>query len=473
MVLVSARRRDDSGAVAVVVAAFSLLLFGFAAIVVDLGVARTTLSDAQTAADAAVVSGLGALYVGDATTASSTAVDDAVRAVKKSAYDNYLRFYYPSPADAADADVSWSPSANGTVPGAACPVLTTPSGWFPKTSGTNCILFRPDDNPREIRVVMPSARAPVSFGGAVGYDGLTISGTVAEAEVPDTTRPVTTDPSCVFCVLGGGDHNLQQASLRVTGGDIWMNGDLKLSGQGDIQNVGRTVHVEASVSRSERDRVNAAVLDSPAGTIPVPPSVAMPAWVALAKKFDPCGSAGGSGRYGALTLSGGTCTLSPGLYVFTDPVTLTGGSLVGTNVTIYFACGRNGGDPQACGSDLNKPTFAKSSAARVSITAPTSSTARDGSVPGLALLFDDTLSEVVSFDGVAFDDSVVGTIYGRGVTIERDDRACAGSFDSVFVVSDVDMKHEETCLSTNVTAAANIARETVLVPALDVPVLSR
>jgi len=457
---------DDHGAVAVVVAAFSLVMFAFAAIVVDLGIARTSRTDAQTAADSAAFSGAGALYLGQGMTPD---VAGAVAAVKENAYENYLRFFY---ASSSAADAAWASSATGTMPGAACPA-DVPLGWAQLGSGTNCILFRPATNPREVRVVMPSERSEAFFGGLFGYEGLTISGTTAQAEVPDTTRLATTDPSCVFCVLGRNDHNLQQASLRVTGGDIWMNGDLKLSGQGDIQNVGRTVHVEASVSRSERDRINAAVIDSPAGTIPVPPSVAMPAWGGLAKKFDPCGSAGGSGRYGALTLSGGTCTLSPGLYVFTDPVTLSGGSLVATNVTIYFACGRNGGDPQACGSDLNKPNFSKSSAARVSITAPTSSTARDGSVSGLALLFDDTLSEVVSFDGVASGDSVVGTIYGRGVTIKRDDRVCAGSFNSVFVVSDVDLKHEETCLRTDVTAAANIARPTVSVPALDVPVLSR
>ena len=57
-------RRTDEGAIAIVVAIFSLVAFGFAAVVVDLGYARTVKLRAQDAADSAALGGAAALFAG-------------------------------------------------------------------------------------------------------------------------------------------------------------------------------------------------------------------------------------------------------------------------------------------------------------------------------------------------------------------------------------------------------------------------
>ena len=57
------RRGDETGAVVVLVAAMSLIFFGIAALVVDLGQARVVRREAQAASDASALAGMNAMYV--------------------------------------------------------------------------------------------------------------------------------------------------------------------------------------------------------------------------------------------------------------------------------------------------------------------------------------------------------------------------------------------------------------------------
>ena len=60
---VAGRRTDETGAVAVLVAVLSLVLFGLAALVVDLGMARDTRRMAQNTADSAALAAGNVIYL--------------------------------------------------------------------------------------------------------------------------------------------------------------------------------------------------------------------------------------------------------------------------------------------------------------------------------------------------------------------------------------------------------------------------
>src|SRR3954447_15226444 len=86
MVLAEGTRSRDSeeGAVAVLVGILAVVLFGLAALVVNLGLARDTRREAQNTADAAALAAANNLYLSGP--ADTTA---AINAAKQSAADNY------------------------------------------------------------------------------------------------------------------------------------------------------------------------------------------------------------------------------------------------------------------------------------------------------------------------------------------------------------------------------------------------
>ena len=65
---------------------------------------------------------------------------------------------------------------------------------------------------------------------------------LAQAQVREGT------PGCVFCVLGGQTHDVQNGDVEMTGGDIWVNGNLDLGPNGSITADDATVHVQGTVN---------------------------------------------------------------------------------------------------------------------------------------------------------------------------------------------------------------------------------
>ena len=76
-VLTVSRRRDEHGAVAVMVSLVAVLLFVVAAMVVDLGLARDTKRQSQNAADAAALAAGNQLYDASGTVQFATAISEA------------------------------------------------------------------------------------------------------------------------------------------------------------------------------------------------------------------------------------------------------------------------------------------------------------------------------------------------------------------------------------------------------------
>lgn len=196
MVLVSAgrsaRTRDESGAVAILVGVLALVLFGIAALVVDLGLARDTRRMAQNAADASALSAANALYL-DTSKPVAMRISSAVTAAMDYAKGNY---------GVQEAD--W----------AGC----VDPEHLAHTAGTQCISFDNAAEPTEVRVKVPTETTPTLFGGAAGGSGGVAVSAAAHAKVEpggpepeDGLRPwgicskvVGTSGEVVFVPMKGG-----------------------------------------------------------------------------------------------------------------------------------------------------------------------------------------------------------------------------------------------------------------------------
>src|SRR5215213_2110872 len=150
MVRMMERSRSDVGAVAVLTAVLAVVLFGLAAIVVDLGMARDNRRQAQNTADAAALAATNALYATRAPNLNQPGdFDAAVAAAKEYAAKNY-----------GTTQGEWS----------GCSIPATDAlGYQHPGTGTNCITFNSFNYPTQALVVVPLRKQPSLLGGVFGY----------------------------------------------------------------------------------------------------------------------------------------------------------------------------------------------------------------------------------------------------------------------------------------------------------------
>lgn len=333
--------RDERGAVAVLTAVLAVVLFGMAALVVDLGIARDNRRLAQNTADSAALAAANALY---ATTAPNLNrpgdFDAAIKSAKSYAAENY-----------GTTEAEWAGCVNDE-----------PLAIGASLTGTSCISFDSFLYPKEVLVVVPLRKQPSMFGGVFGYTGVSI-GALAQARLDPGGARI-----CTFCVLGEGDQSIQNGNLTVSGGNMYFNGSV------DIKNEGYAGSLEGFVTGEDGTQVvdggNAYVAGSIKGQGSsfqggngqagqpkiVDPLAAYQLPFATQDSLspmvdgNPC--ADGPGIYGAYkSTKSGACVLQPGLYVFTGDFELTGnaGALVAEGVTFYFTCGTET-EPRECGA---------------------------------------------------------------------------------------------------------------------------
>ena len=403
------RFRDDSGAVAILVAAFAMVMFGMAAFVVDLSVEKGMRRDAQSAADASALAGANALYA-----ASSTPdFAGAVAAVK-----SYAQFNLKVSAG------EWASCS------ATSPLAYTPPGE------STCISFDSSTAPANIRVVIPPRKSPSFFGGVFGYKGAFVDA-IAQAQVASSTQT-----PCAFCVLGETAHDLQNGNIKVSNGDTWINGTVALGPQGGVATTTGGTYLEAS-SVNRPSQVTGSPLKYSAGAVADPLSFLTlpPATTGLSVRSNPCTD--GPGLYGAQNLNGnGTCTLAPGLYVFTDPVTLGGNQkLAGAGVTLYFTCGV-AGSVGSCGSDAQPGSLQAGNG--LNLSAPAS-----GPLKGLVIAYDRSDTGTLSFQGSISTSVVTGTVYAPAATMVVQGNACGTVFTSLIVIGDVTATGNPSCVTDN------------------------
>jgi Flp pilus assembly protein TadG len=210
--------RGDDGAIAILVAMLSIMLFGFAAIVVDLGYARTVKGDAQSAVDASALAAAGVL-ADDSSPAQPFVA--AYGAVKRLANENF-----------GTTDADWD----------ACVATRPGASWVQGGSGTNCILFNHAVNPTKVQVVLPPKHVDSFFGGLLGYHGMDV-GALAQATIRQDDVP-----GCALCVLQSLDVS---GPVAVDGGGVGgsssagVNSRVRSGGSITVQDPGAITFTES------------------------------------------------------------------------------------------------------------------------------------------------------------------------------------------------------------------------------------
>jgi hypothetical protein len=326
------RARDEQGAIAVLVALTSVVLFVIAALVVDLGLARDTRRQSQNAADASALAAANALYPDGTCTALNPSGTNTP----------------PCFVDAIDAAQAYA-LANFAVQPADWGACTDPEHFWVPSGRTPCISFTDDTlttaqpvEPTKVRVLAPTRDVDTPLGALAGVDHVTISA-VARATL---TRAL--DLKCGLCFLGDVDSG--NADYTVTGaGTIAISGDVDLGANGNMTvDAPNTVGVAGDFDPDEGFHPGASAV----APFPDPlAALALPVGNAgLSPRTTPCETKGkkgpkvpgqGPGVYGDYALDG-ECNLEPGLYIITGTWSLKHNDLLNNKpggVTLYFTCG--------------------------------------------------------------------------------------------------------------------------------------
>jgi Flp pilus assembly protein TadG len=308
------RARDEQGVIAILVAVVTcVVIFGVAALVVDLGLARDAKQASQISSDASALAAVTALYP------DSTGVPDfnaAVQAAKTYALKNYK----------VDPTTGWAGCAD---PGAQA---------YTPDPNNQCISFDSSTSPTKARVVMPPSGLRAGFGGVYGVSTYTIR---------SNARAIVSSPvsgTCSLCFLGGvstnnTDFTVQAASIAVRG-DIdsgpqsyWTASSILVTGQVNGQDPdmasNKFTPTPSQVNWFE-DPLKSLVLPSTSGV----PHAAIPN----------CNTTLQPGVYGNVHVgSNSTCTLAAGLYVINgvwdEQSSNSTFTSAGNAVTLYFAGG--------------------------------------------------------------------------------------------------------------------------------------
>jgi hypothetical protein len=399
------RWADEGGQVAIVVALMLVVLLGFAALVVDVGLNWAARTQAQAAADAAALAGVVALP------------SDPVAAVEDVRY--FLNANVPGLAttpgwehNATDADgdiTCWTPPAEVPPPGThGCQVGDT-----------------------AIQVITPPLQVDYAFAGVFGENGNQIKALAAAVRGP----PVTGPSPCAICLL---DRHAPQALQITSNGDVtvanagvMVNSDdpqaavLQSSGDLTADWIGVAGGWSASGSGgfTPTPDTGLGALPDPLADLPTPdqlgslPDLGSITVGSANQAIDP-------GVYDTIAVTGGgDLTLEPGTYVVTGGLTLSAGALVGSGVTIYLACADY---PNPCSGSGAR--FSQSSSGQYLATPPIT-----GPYQGLAVFADRANTAPLTFTGSGAT-TFTGTIYARQAPMELTSGGVALQLDSLIVV---------------------------------------
>ena len=180
------RRRDERGAVAVMVALVSTFLLVLAAMVVDLGLARDTDRQSQNAADASALAAGNVLYTTGGPCLAIPCIPQAVAAAKSYAQTNF-----------GVATSAWNSCTD-----------PAPLAYVPLLEAGSCISFDSARATAQVRVVVPTRTVDTGLGVLAGVSSIDIR----------TAARATLDPgqliSCGLCVLGTGVHSIGNGDTR-------------------------------------------------------------------------------------------------------------------------------------------------------------------------------------------------------------------------------------------------------------------
>jgi hypothetical protein len=416
------RDRNEDGAVTALVAALVMsgLLFGLAALVVDLGLARDQVQESQISSDASALAAANALYpangadcVDKSDEVKGPCLNDAIGRAKALAKINF-----------GSDDLS------------GCAV---PSGFHAKTGNpSTCVSFYPSTSaPTKVSVIMPQRNVPTRFtGGNVSTVRSVPVNTSAQAAVAPGA-----DVTCGLCFLGNVNTNNADFSIDV--GSIAVGGSIDTASSaqsewrapnGQIQVVG-TVNGQPPATSTggsfDPHAVQAPAFGDPFESRPMPPRTGADH---TATKQCANGTTLQPGIYHDLTVkNNATCTLAAGLYVITG--TWDAGnphstlqSAAGGGVTLFFTCGPSG-SPRPCVSPpAVEPTggMLDGSVGNIAITGSAASISTTW--PNFVLLYDRDNPRELRLQGEG-ESSLVGAVYAPDTTAKFNGTS-AFSFDT-------------------------------------------
>ena len=412
------RRRSETGASALLSALFATVMFGLAALVVDLGHVRVVRGEAQAASDSSALAAGNALYL------SGTKVPDipaAVTAAKTYAQQNY-----------GITEAEWSSCED-------------PSALAYAPAATECISFDEAPQPTKIRVVVPMRQVVLVFGPLFGVDEVPVAA-LAEASIR-----VDGKSNCGLCVVGYGYHDFQNGDAYVSGGDVYVNGSVNIQNNGLVSTDG-DIYVEGTASGplegyTPDPITGQPAIDDPLANYPLPPS-----YTGLSAKTDPC--ADGPGYYGAFNFPNATCRLDPGLYVVTGRWAVGGNEdtvLDATSgVTLYFTCGTTSA-PTPCTAPGQEGGWLDAAGnGNVSVTAPST-----GATAGMAIAYDRLNTSDLQISGTGTG-RFIGTIYALSSTMRYDGGGCANTNESLIITGNLEFNGSPACLNTDYIQEKNV-----------------
>lgn len=412
-------RNDESGAIAVVVAISTVLLFVIAALVVDLGLARDTRRQSQNAADASALAAANALYpdsmicstLNPSGTVLPPCYADAITAAKNYAAENY-----------GVTETDW----------ARC--TDTQAYWRPAGS-TACISFAderlttaPPTVPTEVRVLAPARDVKTRLGNAAGVTKVTVAAAARAGLQPSTSF------LCALCFLNSVDG--RNADVTVDGGGIQVNGDIDVGPQAYW--TAETIGVSGTAAGNH---FSPAVTTSPGFTDPLA-SMALPA--ATGTKYagvHSCTSSLQPGIYSTLTLGNkDTCTLNSGLYVITGKWLLGNKSVLqGDGVTLFFTCGTPA-LPHTCTAVDTTGGWLDGKNGTVDISAGATGSA------DFAIIYDRLNPEDIGLQGNG-GTSITGAVYAANASLDFNGNSCFGfSHGPVIVAGLIKANGNKSCI---------------------------
>ena len=403
--------RETGAAAIITVILMSVVLIGLASIVVELGLARDTRRQAQNAADAAALAAGNSLTAGGNTTT-------AIAAAKNLAHRNFGT----TPAD-------W---AGCTDPG-------KPALWV--TPDTPCISFDSSSAPTQVRVLVPFRPVVTPLGGVFGSQSVNVQAVAVVGLTGSALGP------CGLCVIGSGNHDLQNGNVVLSGANVVVNGNLSANPNGSITVTGGQINLDGT--KPNKGTYSPAPNENQA-TIPDPlAGLAMPDYSGLTLKTGSA-CAAGPGIYNSLGIGNGACTLQPGLYVIYGSNHLSGNTAItALGVTLYFVCA-TGTTPRACNSGESGGDLLVTGNATLHITAPTS-----GPLKGLAATSDRNNTSEFGWRGNGTDINT-GTVYAKNGTFDYRGNGAGLFDDSLIVVGDLDFSGNNGTVQSTYTQTNNV-----------------
>lgn len=414
------RRDQEDGAVTLLVVVLSVVLFGVAALVVDLGLARDTRRQAQNAADSAALAAGNALYL--AGTANPAA---AVAAAQSYAHANF-----------GTTEQEW---ARCTDPG-------RPPGFTIAAGQTQCVSF--GGTPwNEVRVVIPSRQVDTPLSGLLGTSHVTV-GALAQAAVDPGGRA-----KCGLCVIGPGEHAVQNGTVTVTGTSIYVNGTLDANPQFAMSASGGQIYLQGTRPGSgtyyPEPYTRQPEVQDPLSFLTLPLSTAG----LQPKTVSACGPTGGPGIYESLDLTR-SCVLQPGLYVVTGSNHHSGRTEVtASGVTFYFGCqdaSSSAPKLRPCATGEEGGDLLLTGQATLDVTAPLT-----GPTAGLAMVSDRNSTATLGWRGNGAAQSS-GTIYAKSGALDYRGNGAGAAMDSLVVVGDLRFSGAPSGFSLVYNDASNV-----------------